>query len=145
MGIVRRKNGTSVFINRIIKKMCLSWVLSMFTLGLLLLMGNAVAHGVASGDQDFLMANQGAQLLVYLYLGAKHMVTKAVASLAEKSKIEKSWQSVKAAQVEKKTFKGNTEWVVTFNNSEISDPAKRTLYVFLTLGGEYFAVNHTGK
>ena len=58
-----------------LKKMCLSWVLSMFTLGLLLLMGNAVAHGVASGDQDFLMANQGAQLLVYLYLGAKHMVT----------------------------------------------------------------------
>ena len=38
-------------------------------------MGNASAHGVAAGDQGFLMTNQGAQLLVYLYLGAKHMVT----------------------------------------------------------------------
>ena len=76
---------------------------------------------------------------------AKVIATKAVASLVEKSKIEKSWQSVKAAQVEKKTFKGNPEWVVTFNNSEVSDPTKRTLYVFLTLGGEFIAANHTGK
>lgn len=58
-----------------LKKTSMPWLMSMLTLGLLLLMGNASAHGVAAGDQDFLMTNQGAQLLVYLYLGAKHMVT----------------------------------------------------------------------
>lgn len=76
---------------------------------------------------------------------AKVIATKIVAGLAAKNKIEKSWESAKAAQVKKKTFKGNTEWVVTFNNSEVSDPAEGTLYVYLTLGGEYIAANHTGK
>ena len=76
---------------------------------------------------------------------AKVIATKAVAALAEKRKIEKSWQSVRAEKAEQKTFKDNTEWVVTFNNSEISDATKRTLYVFLTLGGEYIAANHSGK
>lgn len=51
------------------------WLLGLFAAGLLLLMGNACAHGVAEGDQSFLMTNQGAHLLAYLYLGAKHMVT----------------------------------------------------------------------
>lgn len=37
--------------------------------------GLAMAHGVAEGDQAFLRQNQGMQLLPYLYLGAKHMVT----------------------------------------------------------------------
>ena len=76
---------------------------------------------------------------------AKVIATKMIAGLAAKNKIEKSWKSVKAAQVEKKTFKDDTEWVVIFNNSEISDPAKRKLYVFLTLDGEYIAANYTGK
>jgi hypothetical protein len=35
----------------------------------------AVAHGVAEDDGAFIESAQGAQLLPYLYLGAKHMVT----------------------------------------------------------------------
>ncbi len=35
----------------------------------------ALAHGVASDDQAFLLANVGAAIGPYIYLGAKHMVT----------------------------------------------------------------------
>jgi hypothetical protein len=35
----------------------------------------AFAHGVAEGDQAFLLQNVGMQLALFTYLGAKHMVT----------------------------------------------------------------------
>ena len=35
----------------------------------------AVAHGVASKDQSFLLYNSGVQIGPFMYLGAKHMVT----------------------------------------------------------------------
>lgn len=41
----------------------------------LLWAGAAAAHGVAEGDKSFLQSATGMQLLPYLYLGAKHMVT----------------------------------------------------------------------
>ena len=41
----------------------------------LLCSGMAAAHGVAEDDGAFIETAQGAQLLPYLYLGAKHMVT----------------------------------------------------------------------
>ena len=41
----------------------------------LLSAGVAAAHGVADDDGAFIEASQGMQLLPYLYLGAKHMVT----------------------------------------------------------------------
>lgn len=41
----------------------------------LLLAGAAAAHGVADDDKLFLEGSAGMQLLPFLYLGAKHMVT----------------------------------------------------------------------
>ena len=41
----------------------------------LLCSGMAAAHGVAEDDGAFIETAQGVQLLPYLYLGAKHMVT----------------------------------------------------------------------
>lgn len=35
----------------------------------------ALAHGVAEGDQGFIQSNSGRMVSVFLYLGAKHMVT----------------------------------------------------------------------
>ena len=35
----------------------------------------AVAHGIAGGDAQFVAGNRGVQVVPYLYLGAKHMVT----------------------------------------------------------------------
>lgn len=42
---------------------------------LALMWSTAQAHGVAGDDKAFLEQNQGRQLLIYIYLGAKHMVT----------------------------------------------------------------------
>lgn len=41
----------------------------------LLLAGAAAAHGVAEDDKVFIEGSAGAQLIPFLYLGAKHMVT----------------------------------------------------------------------
>jgi len=49
------------------------WLLAIALL--LLAVGTAFAHGVASDDQKFLEQNSGMQLLPFAYLGAKHMVT----------------------------------------------------------------------
>jgi len=70
---------------------------------------------------------------------------KSVARLVEKGKIDKSWKSVGVMKSEKKKFGKNMEWVVSFKNENISDSSKQTLYIFLTLTGEYLAANFTGK
>ena len=70
---------------------------------------------------------------------------KSVANLADKGKIDKSWKSIGVTKSEKREFSGNMEWVVSFKNENISDASKQTLYIFLTLGGEYVAANYTGK
>jgi len=44
-------------------------------LALVLVAGIAGAHGVAKGDQAFLTSSAGAQIMPFIYLGAKHMVT----------------------------------------------------------------------
>ncbi len=76
---------------------------------------------------------------------AEKIATTSVSKLADKGKIDKSWKSVSATKSEKKNFDGSMEWVVIFNNKNISDPTQQTLYIFLTLGGEYIAVNYSGK
>jgi hypothetical protein len=76
---------------------------------------------------------------------AEAIAAKSVSRLVEKGKIDTSWKAVTVAKSEKKKFGGETEWVVSFKNDKVSDPSKQTLYIFLTLGGEYLAANYTGK
>ena len=76
---------------------------------------------------------------------AKIMATAAVVDLAKSEKLDASWAAITASSVEQKVFKNSPEWIVIFVNDEISDPAKRKLYVFLTLGGDYIAANYTGE
>lgn len=54
-----------------------SAILFMAGLALFLLLGasDALAHGVADDDKAFIEQSSGMQLLPYIYLGAKHMVT----------------------------------------------------------------------
>jgi len=68
-----------------------------------------------------------------------------ISSLIKKGKIEKSWASVKASSIAKKVFNGRSEWVVIFNNKDITVSDKQKLYVFLTTTGEYIAANYTGN
>jgi hypothetical protein len=76
---------------------------------------------------------------------AKAKATEIVAAFVERNKLDKSWASVTVSSVEKKEFKGSSEWVAVFVNKEVPDTNKQKLYVFLTLSGDYIAVNHTGK
>jgi hypothetical protein len=42
----------------------------------LILYGSSIfAHGISGGDAQFINQNEGFQFVIYLYLGAKHMVT----------------------------------------------------------------------
>lgn len=76
---------------------------------------------------------------------AKTNATKIVAALVKRNKLENSWTTTTASSVEKKSANGNTEWLVVFDNDNITDTSKQKLYVFLTLGGDYIAANFTGK
>ena len=70
---------------------------------------------------------------------------KVIDSLISRNRIDKSWEAISISATEKKTFDGRQEWVVSFVNENIADEDKKKLYVFLTLSGEYLAVNYTGK
>lgn len=70
---------------------------------------------------------------------------KNVARLADKGKLDKSWLALKPSKIEKKEFSGKSEWVAIFNNNTVADPEKRTLYIFLSTGGDYIAANYSGK
>jgi hypothetical protein len=74
----------------------------------------------------------------------ERLAMKQVERLVEKDKLDKSWQSMPVSTVEAKQFGESTEWVVAFHNRAVPDPDKRTLYVFLSMSGEYLAANFTG-
>ena len=73
------------------------------------------------------------------------IAAKKVNQLAEAKKIDRSWAGLQADKAIQKNFGHDDEWVVTFNNSEIKDQGKQTLYVFYTLDGHYIAANYTGN
>lgn len=111
--------------------MRLTTLLLVFTLGLFTStagFGHGEGHSYTPVDQETATAN----------------AVKIVAALVERKKLEESWAFVKASSVEKRTFNDNPEWVAVFVNDKIADPAKQKLYIFLTLGGDYIAANHTG-
>ncbi len=76
---------------------------------------------------------------------AKENAAQIVSALVTRDKLENSWLLITAASIEKITVKGTPEWLVIFVNSNIADTEKQTLYVYLTLGGEYIAANFTGN
>ena len=76
---------------------------------------------------------------------AKVKAIEIVASFIKNNKLDKTWKSIKGSSANKKVFKGQPEWVVIFINKKITDVKKQTLYVFLTLNGEYVAANHSGN
>jgi len=76
---------------------------------------------------------------------AGEFAVKSIEKLINKGKIADSWKQAKLMKAEKKQFGAKTEWVVSFNNDQISNDNKKTLYVFLSLNGDYVAANHTGK
>lgn len=75
---------------------------------------------------------------------AEKSASRMIAAMVRRGRIDMSWVDVPVQASEKKSFNGRPEWVVTFTNEAITDSEKRTLYIFLTLTGEFVAANYTG-
>ena len=67
------------------------------------------------------------------------------ASLVSGGKLDKSWEAVKVDKVEQIDGKKGKEWKVSYKNAAVPDADKSTLYVFLSLPGNYIASNFSGK
>ena len=68
-----------------------------------------------------------------------------VAAIVQKGKLDASWAEVKPTEAKKEKLKYGQEWIVTFNNPKIADQEKKTLYVFLSLDGQYLGANFSGS
>lgn len=66
-------------------------------------------------------------------------------SLITSGKLDKSWDAVKPEKSELVDGKKGKEWKVSFKNATAPDTAKNTLYVFMSLTGNYIAANFTGQ
>ena len=75
----------------------------------------------------------------------KNMAPKELMRLVEMGKIDKSWLNTPVADIKKKQFHHNMEWVVSFKNKEIKDKNKQNVYIFFSLYGKMTGANHTGK
>ncbi|MBD3670993.1 MAG: hypothetical protein HUJ29_09495 [Gammaproteobacteria bacterium] len=76
---------------------------------------------------------------------AQTSAARIVGVLAKRGELDGSWSGTNAARVEKTPYKGQEAWVVVFENTAIAEPSKQTLYIFLTLGGDFIVANYTGK
>lgn len=68
-----------------------------------------------------------------------------VQTMIERGVLDQSWRNIAPSNAQLRDRAGNTEWLVTFRNAGVADPAHRTLYVILTPMGEYIAANYTGQ
>ena len=75
----------------------------------------------------------------------KKQANKKLARLVKNKKIEKSWSSTPIQNIEKKQFNHTSEWVVSYENKNVKNKMKQTLYIFVTLSGKIAGVNYTGK
>ena len=76
---------------------------------------------------------------------AAGMAAEKRGQLVKSGKLDKIWSGVAVSGIELKTFAKGPEWVITFRNNAVADPAKRTLYLFYSLDGHYLASNFLGK
>lgn len=63
----------------------------------------------------------------------------------EQGTTEASWSDVEPKSVEIIEGTKGQEWRVLFENKAVSEPSKRTLYMFFTLPGNFIAANYSGK
>jgi len=114
------------------------------TLLLTLVLTVAPLPAIAGGGHDHGHGHShGAALITQNQ--AKSIAAGRVMMLVNQGKIDKSWKSATNVKSQNKMNGNQAEWVVTFNNSQVPDPAKDTLYIFLSTSGDYIAANFTGK
>ena len=98
----------------------------------------AAAPAVAHPDHD-MYEQENPRLL------ALNSASYVVERMVERNAVPASWRDIEPTSAVLRQRNNATEWVVTFQNDAISDPAERTLYVMLTQSGVYIAANYTGQ
>ena len=68
-----------------------------------------------------------------------------VQSLVAEKKIPKSWASAAISKIGRTHYGDTDDWVVGFDNMKIKNKKRRTLYIFVSVGGEIRGANYTGK
>lgn len=80
---------------------------------------------------------------------SKETVEKAakqkVRELVKEKKIHSSWASVPISKIGKTHYGDTDDWVVGFDNRNMKNEKKRTLYIFVSTRGEIRGANYTGK
>ena len=99
-------------------------------------MSAAVAHTDRPGHHSHGPINQ---------LEAEDAARGVIGQMVRSNAVEPSWVDARIVGAERKTREKRQEWIVTLRNDQASDPAKRTLYIFLSNTGGYIAANHTGR
>lgn len=67
-----------------------------------------------------------------------------VIRLVSKAALDTSWAGIAPAKTESmKAQNGMQQWVVTFENAEIKDPAKKMLYIVMSDTGVFVSSGHT--
>jgi len=64
--------------------------------------------------------------------------------LVENKKLIDSWLDVTHVRSEKKVFKADPEWVVSFKNDKVTGD-KEVIYIFLSQYGDFLGANFTGN
>ena len=68
-----------------------------------------------------------------------------VQSLVAEKKIHESWKSMSISKIGKTHYGDTNDWVVGFDNIKIKNKKRRTLYIFVSVGGEIRGANYTGN
>lgn len=115
------------------------------TVGLVSIMSLSGNFVYAAGDHKHGPDGSHAHKAVNITKKEAEAAAKDIAGLlVKKGKLKKGWLQAGVKTADKKKFKNETEWVVTLENAK-AEKSKQTLYVFLSLTGEYLGANFSGK
>jgi hypothetical protein len=59
--------------------------------------------------------------------------------------IDASWRTVAPSDATLRQHNGASQWVVTFRNNAVRNPAQRVLYVVLSYTGDYISSSYAGQ
>ena len=68
-----------------------------------------------------------------------------VQSLVAEKKIHESWATVPISKIGKTHYGDTDDWVVGFDNLQMKNKKRRTLYIFVSVHGEIRGANYTGN
>lgn len=66
-------------------------------------------------------------------------------TLVKNKKLPKSWLKSSILAMKKKQFNQHKEWVISYENSKITNVKKRVLYIFVNLHAKVTGANYTGN